>query len=205
MACGSSGLGLPGMDAGMLKEQWLRHFCDDDEETQLLDWMKCEGLQRPRSLDDRLKHAARLRALGNEWYARDDFRRALHCMLGAVHTLDWKPAEQLGQSDEQRQQVAEALLPVLSNLAMVLLKRGSFEITERAATAGLRCAQKLPQENNASLRAKLRYRRALARGESGPSRNLDGAHDDLQIAARLEPADREIRACLETCKNLLRQ
>jgi len=205
MACGNSGLGLPGMEAGMLKEQWLRHFCNDEEKTQLIDWLQCEGLQRPRSLDDRLGHAARLRALGNEWYARDDFRRALHCMLGAVHTLDWKPAEQLGQSDEQRQQVAETLLPVLSNLAMVLLKRGSFELADRAATAGLRCAQKLPKESSASLRAKLRYRRALARGEPGPSRDLDGAHDDLQIAAHLEPADREIRACLETCKNLLRQ
>mmetsp|Transcript_88827 Transcript_88827/g.176604 ORF Transcript_88827/g.176604 Transcript_88827/m.176604 type:complete len:331 (+) Transcript_88827:61-1053(+) len=205
MACGSSGLGLPGMNAGMLKEHWLRHLCNDDERAQLLDWLKCEGLQRPQNLDDRLEHAAHLRALGNEWYARGDLRRALHCMLGAVHALDWVPAEQLAQSDDQRQQVAESLLPVLGNLAMVLLKRGSFEAVQRAATAGLRCAQKLPAETCAPLRAKLRYRRALARGEEGPSRDLDGALEDLQIAARLEPTDREIRACLETCKNLLRK
>lgn len=192
------------MGKEMLKEQWLRHFCTDDECRQLLEWLRSEGLSRPRGFEDRLEHAAHLRELGNDWYKKGDFRRALHCMLGAIHSLDVKPAEQLEFDEQQQLLSARALLPVLSNLAMILLMRGDFENADRAATSGLRCAKKLPTEESAPMRAKLHYRRALARGEPGPSRNLEGAREDLLKAAQLEPTNREVRACLDKCKEFLK-
>merc|ERR1740121_52941 len=111
----------------MLREQWVRYFVSDDEFKQLVIWLEAEGLQRPYPFEERIEHANRLRKLGNEWYGREDWRRALHCALGAVHALDWKPAEQLGHSEEQKHEVAKAMLPLMSNLSMILLKRGDFE------------------------------------------------------------------------------
>lgn len=191
----------------MLREQWLRYFCSDEEYEQLLMWLQSEGLSRPLLFEDRIAHAARLRELGNDWYQRSDWRRALHCALGSIHSLDYKPAEQLGQSDEQRNQVVEGMLPVISNLAMILLKRGDFGNAAKAASVGLRCLEKLPKDSptRVPFKVKLLYRRGLARGEPGPDRDLEGAREDLAKAAQLEPSNREIRICLDNCKELMRK
>lgn len=76
---------------------------------------------------------------------------------------------------------------------------------QKAASAGLRCGQKVPDEEANPFRAKLLYRRGLARGEEGPAKDLDGARADLAEAAKLEPKNKEIRACLETCKALAKK
>lgn len=55
-----------------------------------------------------------------------------------------------------------------------------------------------------SFKAKLRFRRALAWGEPGPLRNLEGALEDLREAAQLMPESRDVRQCLANCKRLLR-
>ncbi|CAE8612561.1 unnamed protein product [Polarella glacialis] len=111
----------------MKQEHWLRHFCEEDSEhRELIQWLIEEGLTRPDDFDARLAHAGRLRQMGNDWYKRDDFRRALHCGLGAVHTLDFSPNEQLAFSEQQRQQTAASMVPVLSNLTMVFLRRGDL-------------------------------------------------------------------------------
>lgn len=186
----------------MIQEHWLRYFCEKEEKEALLAWMAQEGLSRPRAFEERVAHAEKLRKLGNDWYNKDDFRRALHCLMGAVYTLDWMPTEQMGQSEEQRAQVSELMLPVMSNVTMVFLKRGDFANAEKAATCGLRCATKLPAEETVALRAKLHYRRGLARGQDGPGHDFDGARADLVEAAKLEPSNHEIRKCLENCKVL---
>jgi len=126
--------------------------------------------------------------------------------MGAVHTLDFNPSEQLAQSEGERLQVCRGLLPIMSNASMIFLRRGDFVNAARAATAGLRCARKLPEgDDTSSLRAKLYFRRGLARGESGPQRDLETARSDLLEAVRLEPSNAEIRQCLATCTKLLKQ
>eukprot|EP00933_Yihiella_yeosuensis_P029103 TRINITY_DN2280_c0_g1_i1.p1 TRINITY_DN2280_c0_g1~~TRINITY_DN2280_c0_g1_i1.p1 ORF type:complete len:312 (+),score=60.99 TRINITY_DN2280_c0_g1_i1:135-1070(+) len=192
------------MQQEMQKEHWLRHLIEDEQECRaLITWLIEEGLTRPDGFEARLAHGQRMKSLGNDWYNRGDFRRALHCCLGAVHALDFSPNEQLQQSEEQRQQSASAMLPILSNLCMVFMKRGDLRNTIRTASTGLRCADKLPKDNAAPLRAKLLYRRALARGNPGAEMNLEASRDDLIAAARLVPADSEVRTSLDKCKQLL--
>jgi len=198
---------LPGSQLGegpeMLQEHWMKHFCEREEFKELQKWMQEEGLSRPRGFEERLMHAERCRELGNTWFGRQDFRRALHCTMAAVHSLDFTPHEQMQHPEEQKRSSSKAMLPIMSNLAMIFLKRGDAANAEKAASAGLKCAGKLPDDETAALRAKLRYRRGLARGEKSDVRNLDGAREDLLEAARLDPTNKEIRTCLENCKALV--
>lgn len=189
----------PGHGPEMLQEHWILHFCDKPEKEQLLMWLRQEGLERPRLFADRLAHAEKLRGMSNKWYKAVDYRRALHCIMGAVHALDWPPAEQVSFSKEQTAEVAQAMLPVMSNAAMIFLKRGDFGNAIIAASAGLKVAGKLPAEETQALRAKLLWRRGIARGEEH-TRDLDEALKDLKEAAQLEPQNQEIRECLANCK-----
>lgn len=189
----------------MIQEHWLLHFCEKDEKKQLLQWLNEEGLGRPREFEDRVAHAEKLKRMFKEWYDQNDFRRALHCIMGAVHALDFMPSEQLSHSEEQRNRASQLMLPIMSNAAMVFLKRGDFNNAAIAASAGLRCSKKLPEEETKDIRKLLLYRRGLARGEKGPARDLEGARSDLTEAARLDPNNREIRKCLDNCKALAKK
>mmetsp|Transcript_44627 Transcript_44627/g.100011 ORF Transcript_44627/g.100011 Transcript_44627/m.100011 type:complete len:299 (-) Transcript_44627:91-987(-) len=190
----------------MCKEHWLRSFCEEEtEHRQLLHWLIEEGLCRPQEYQDRVEHAHRMRKLANDWYHKDDFRRALHLNLGAIHAVDFTPQEQKDMTDGQRQTIARELLPILSNLAQVFLKRGDFGNVMKASHLGLRNVNKLPLEEGTPFKAKLRYRRALALAEPGPERNLEASLEDLQEASKLMPGSAEIRTCLRNCKRLLRK
>lgn len=61
----------------------------------------------------------------SRWYGRDDYRRALHCNLGAIHSIDFTPQQQLSMDEPQRLALAQLLLPILSNLTQVFLKLGA--------------------------------------------------------------------------------
>lgn len=191
-----------GQGPEMLREPWLFHFVGREEKEQIVAWMHQEGLERPRGFDDRICRAEYLKQLGNDMTQREDYRRALHCALAAIHCLDFCPLEQQGQSEEQRQQVAQTMLPVLCNFTWVFLKRGDWENADKAATSGLLCAEKLPPKETSVLRAKLFYRRALARAEKGPQRDYEKSHADLIEAAKLDPTNHDIRSCLDRCKEL---
>lgn len=196
-----------GQGPEMLHEPWLRYFCERDEFKQLIIWLAEEGLSRPTGFRERLAHARKLRELGNNWHAAGDFRRALHCVMGAVHALDFSPSEQMQLSEGQRSGCGREMLPLMANASAIFLARGDHENAVRAASAGLRCAKLLPQDSAElrDLKAKLLYRRGLARAEDGPARDLRWAREDLVAAAHLLPADREIRRCLTTCTSLLRE
>mmetsp|Transcript_8696 Transcript_8696/g.24530 ORF Transcript_8696/g.24530 Transcript_8696/m.24530 type:complete len:341 (+) Transcript_8696:63-1085(+) len=187
------------------KEVWLRHFCNDVEFKDIRIWLRQEGFERPDSFVDRLKHAQRLRELGNGFFGSGDYRRALHCMLGALHSLDYSPAVQLEMAEEDRASVVEAMQPVLANLSIIFLRRGDFPNVVKAVDVALKCADKLPPEETQETRVKLLYRRALAKGEPGHAFDPVGACEDLTEAARLQPTNREVRTCLENCKELVRR
>lgn len=189
----------------MRQEHWLRTFCEDEEYVSLLTWLREEGLERPEGFEARTDRAEYMKQRCNEFFGMGDYRRALHYALGAIHYLDFTPKEQMEQTEAQRKQAAQAMTAVLSNLTMVFLKRGDFANAERSASLGLRAADKLPKEDAALTRAKLLYRRGLARGEPGPCRDLEKAHEDLRDAAKLQPTSREIRESLEACKKLHRR
>ena len=68
-----------------------------EEREALLNWLKQEGLSRPERFEERIHHAEYMRQKGNDWYQKGDYRRALHCCLGAVHCLDYPPLWQQGE------------------------------------------------------------------------------------------------------------
>eukprot|EP00929_Paragymnodinium_shiwhaense_P118856 TRINITY_DN90753_c0_g1_i1.p1 TRINITY_DN90753_c0_g1~~TRINITY_DN90753_c0_g1_i1.p1 ORF type:complete len:283 (+),score=47.42 TRINITY_DN90753_c0_g1_i1:119-967(+) len=185
-------------------EYWLQHFCNDEEVSVIMQWLREEGIERPEGVEERIAHAKYLRTRGNEFYKLQDGMRSLRFCLGALHCMDFTPQEQGQLSDVERQQTADGLVSVLGNLALVFLRRRDLVNAIRAATAGLKITHKLPKEVARQRRAKLFYRRALARGEQGPSYDLESARDDLKEAALLEPQSVEIRHCLENCKALMR-
>jgi len=187
----------------MRKEHWLCQFCNEDECKQVVAWLREEGLDRPDDFERRLERATYLREIGNDWYKKRDYRRSLLCALGVIHYLDFTPKEQLALPDDDRRRMHEAMARVLTNTAAVFLQRGDFVNTISVADTGLRCMSKLPGADFISLRAKLLYRRGLARGEPGPTRDLKLARSDLYEAARLEPQNSKIRTCLETCKEII--
>jgi len=141
--------------------------------------------------------------MGNQWYEKSDLRRALHCLMGAVHSLDYSPSEQLAQESHERDLASQSMMTIMSNLAMVFLKRGDFVNADKAGTAGLRCSDKLPADDVRAIKAKLLYRRALARAEASDSRDLTGARQDLVEAIKLEPNNAHMRDCLTRCTELL--
>lgn len=189
----------------MRQEHWLATFCMEEERVQLLTWLREEGLERPDGFDNRMERAEYLKMRSNEFINQHDYRRALHLALGAVHHLDFTPGEQMEQTEDQRSQVAKAMMLVLSNMAKIFLQRGDFVNAEKSASMGLRAVDKLPKEETAPARAKLLYRRGLARGEPGATRDLEKAHEDLLDAAKLDPKSHEIRRSLDRCKRLYKR
>jgi len=183
------------------EERFLRHFCLEAECQQVLDWFKEQGYTRPEDFDARLGLSKKLRELGNEQFqkSKPDFAAAMLHALAALHCLDFSQARTVVQSDDEKRRALEALVPVLSNLSVVFLKRGDAYNASRAADLGLERASKLPPASVDLLRAKLLFRRGLAKGQT---KDFAAARADLREAARLMPDNREVRRALENCKVL---
>merc|ERR1719282_680359 len=122
--------------------------------------------------------------------------------LGALHCLDFSQARETLQTDPQKREVRESLLPILSNLSIVFLKRKDAYNAARAADLGLDYARRLPAGHAEQLHAKLLFRRGLARGQK---HELAEALVDLREAAKLMPDNRDVRHALENCKVAIRQ
>lgn len=199
-----------------MQEHWMKHFCEREELKELQKWMHEEGLSRPRGVLERVAHADKMRELTETWYGKKDARRALHCVLAAVHCLDFTPQEQMNQEEDVKERCVRVMLPILELAMKVFMLRGQLIQAEKAASAGLKISTKLPEKETAILRRTLHFNRGLVRGNPGEMRNLDGARDDLVAAAKLDPEDRkvwksldpspqEIRECLANCKKLVKE
>jgi len=122
--------------------------------------------------------------------------------FGAMHCVDFSQGQSTMQTAEQKRAAQETLLPILSNLCIVFLKRGDDYNSVRAADLCLEFMKRLPGEEMKDLQAKVLYRRALAKGQR---REFADALADLRQSARLRPADKEIRRVLENCKVALQR
>lgn len=184
------------------EERLLRHFCLEAECTQVLDWFKDQGYSRPEEFEGRLQLSSSLREKGNIRYKASDFEGAMMHAFGALHCIDFSQARSALQTDAQKREVHESLLPILSNLSIVFLKRKDAYNSARAADLGLDYARKLPAGSAEQLRAKLLFRRGLARGQKN---EFADACVDLREAAKLMPDNRDVRHALENCKAAIRQ
>mmetsp|Transcript_90239 Transcript_90239/g.254630 ORF Transcript_90239/g.254630 Transcript_90239/m.254630 type:complete len:279 (-) Transcript_90239:17-853(-) len=177
------------------EEQLLRHFCLEQECREIIDWFAKQGFERSDDFDERLALGGRLKDMGNDQFRKADFHGAMMHALGALHCLDFSRACQILQEDHQKRQVNEGLVPVLSNLSTIFMKRGDAYNSARAADLGIEYVKRL--KDAGALHAKLLFRRASAKHLS---RDFEVALGDLREAARLMPTDKSIRRLLETCK-----
>lgn len=183
-------------------EIYLRHFCLESECKDVIDWCKENGFERPDDFAGRMALAAQMKELGNGMIKSGDFKNAMMHILGTLHCLDFSQGKCALQTEANKQQTVEAMVPVLSNLSLTFLKRGDDYNGTRAADLGLERAKKLPAEKSAALRAKLHFRRGLSKGQR---REFSDALKDLREAAKLQPQDRELRRVLENCKLAVQQ
>mmetsp|Transcript_35115 Transcript_35115/g.98087 ORF Transcript_35115/g.98087 Transcript_35115/m.98087 type:complete len:291 (-) Transcript_35115:72-944(-) len=182
------------------EERLLRHFCLDAECKQVFDWLVKQGHPRPDGFHERLALAADLREKGNRKYQASDFTSAMMFALGALHCIDFSQAKSMLQSEDEKQEVLKALLPVMSNLSVIFLKRGDAYNAVRSADLGIDRAKKYQQQGGKeadALLAKLLFRRGQAKAQK---KDFAEARTDLREAARLMPADKEIRKLFEQCK-----
>jgi len=139
------------------EERLMRHFCLEEECQQVLQWFNEQGFERPEGLDERVALAGKLRELSNEKYDASDFQSAMMYALGSLHCLDFSQARSALQNDAQKQEVLKLVVPVLSNLSIVFLKRsGDGYNAARAADFGLERLKRLPQDCRRPSRARVR-------------------------------------------------
>lgn len=181
----------------MDEEPLLRHFCLEEECEEVKTWLKEQGHERPEDFEGRLLLSKKLRELGNESYKANDFKAAMLYALSALHCLDFSKARTVVQNEQQKQEALQELVPVVSNLSMIFLKRGDNHNALRAADLGIERASKLTSAEADRFKAKLFFRRGLTHGQE---ERFVKAHDDLLQAARLQPESKEIRDALAKCK-----
>mmetsp|Transcript_29482 Transcript_29482/g.63870 ORF Transcript_29482/g.63870 Transcript_29482/m.63870 type:complete len:284 (+) Transcript_29482:50-901(+) len=188
------------------EELLLRHFCLEEECKEVRKWIEEKGHVRPSEIEARIEGAGKLRKLSNDRFEAGDYQEAMLLALGSLHFIDFSQANSVTQTEEQKGAVVSILVPLLSNLAMIFLKRsGDGYNAARAADLGLQQVKLLSTQEASTatkFRAKLLYRRGLARGQS---RDFAAALPDLREAAKLMPENREIRKVLENCKQALKQ
>eukprot|EP00931_Biecheleriopsis_adriatica_P095774 TRINITY_DN69398_c0_g1_i1.p1 TRINITY_DN69398_c0_g1~~TRINITY_DN69398_c0_g1_i1.p1 ORF type:complete len:324 (-),score=103.85 TRINITY_DN69398_c0_g1_i1:23-913(-) len=128
-----------------------------------------------------LKEVDEQKAAGGEHFRNGSFDNALSCYAAAMQALD-----SLGITNPLRSTLA-------SNQALCLLKLERFAEAEERASAALSAD---------SANSKAAYRRGLARLKLG---DAQGALDDLQKAARLEPQNAEVRQKRDEAKQLVEE
>lgn len=178
-------------------EVLVRHFCLENECEELVKWMAEKGYERPDGCDERLALAQRLKESGNKCFEVQDFAGAMMHALAALHCVDFSQGRSFVQNDEQKQQTNNLIVAILSNLSLVFLKRDDAYNSVRAADCGLQRVKKMDAAESDAFRAKLLFRRGLARGQE---RDFAQALTDLKEAARLSPSDRQVRKAYENCK-----
>ena len=141
------------------------------------------------------------KALGNKLLADEQFGKALGHYEHAgtfLHTEEMMDVD-LGNSDARRDELVEARLTLLLNMAQALLKIATEELmigledaerTEKLEAAVERCDQALKLDGKST---KALYRRAAARENLGL---LELAEEDLRAARELVPKDRQVRTAL---------
>lgn len=171
----------------------LRTICDASERERVLESLSGG---RPEAFEERQATAGELREAAKAAFGAAEHRQAIDKWLGAVWCLDFTANELAKRTPEERKAVAEALTAVLSNLSMAFRKEGKVKQACSAADAGLDVARRLTFEESKPLRVKLRFRRALAKGDL---RDFAGAREDAQHVLQLAPDHEEAKCMVRNC------
>ncbi len=149
----------------------LRHFCLETEAELVVNWCSKHSARSATDPNERITRALELKEKGNLALKGSKYDVALHLYMAALHHLDFsESARKKLQNAADAKKLTEAILIVLLNLSLVFLKRNDFYNTDRAATLGLWYADKgrSSDDEQENARAKLLYRRGLARFKGAP-------------------------------------
>ena len=186
-------------------ENLLEHLCLAEEAKEVRGWV-AEKTPRPAGLDKRLSSAAKLRGKGNVAYERKEWDAAVWLYLAALHHVDYSlkdsRADKLGDSVVGTAKLQEEVARVCANLAAAFSAKDDAYNAARSAALGLDYAEKCRsvKDDKKALRAKLLYRRGVARSRNagrpnaGPNDTVEDGLADVKEACRLdESRDRGMR------------
>lgn len=180
------------IDCGELKEGDPLGTVEFDETSDRfpifpLDW---EGFHDIHALNDKLNILKIIKESGNHFYRLGQFTKSAHKYKKC--TRYYKHFKEATNDEMQLSKLNEVQLINLTNQAATELKIESYD--EVKAT----CDEAIKLEGN---NVKAFYRRGIAHIKL---KNFDNAVDDLNIALRLEPGNREVLKELEYGKKLLK-
>ena len=193
-------------------ENLLEHLCLEEEAKEVRGWV-AEKTPRPAGLDKRLSSAAKLRGKGNVAYERKEWDAAVWLYLAALHHVDYSlkdsRADKLGDSVVGTAKLQEEVARVCANLAAAFSAKDDAYNAARSAALGLDYAEKCRsvKDDKRALRAKLLYRRGVARSRNagrpnaGPNDTVEDGLADVKEACRLdESRDRGMREAYRKLK-----
>ena len=193
-------------------ENLLEHLCLAEEAKEVRGWV-AEKTPRPAGLDKRLSSAAKLRGKGNVAYERKEWDAAVWLYLAALHHVDYSlkdsRADKLGDSVVGTAKLQEEVARVCANLAAAFSAKDDAYNAARSAALGLDYAEKCRsvKDDKRALRAKLLYRRGVARSRNagrpnaGPNDTVEDGLADVKEACRLdESRDRGMREAYRKLK-----
>lgn len=172
------------------REGLVEHFAIESEAKSLRDWVSKSEVPRPEGWSSRLAVAQRRKEEGNVAYGKEEWPMAVWLYLAALHALDYSKKDKV-KDDIDVQVWQKTVCVILSNMAAAFGAKDDAYNAIRAADLGLGFAEKL---GNPTLRAKLLYRRGLAKEKKG-----DDAIDDVAAALKLHE-DRTMQATLRRLK-----
>ncbi|CAJ1381905.1 unnamed protein product [Effrenium voratum] len=209
--------GLEGLSSDTRTQVWdvdeeplLRHFCLEAECEQVLEWFMGQGYKRPEDFADRIALAKRLRELSNDRIKQSDIGGGMMLALGSLHCLDFSKGQSAIQSDEQKEEVSEATVPLLSNLragqplrAKLLYRRGlgrcQVKEFEEALKDFVESARLAPEDRE--IRIALDDCKAAARGQQESLKDRwRGAMTPTKLSVR-----KKLQRCFRTAKYQTKQ
>jgi len=193
-------------------ENLLEHLCLEEEAKKLRNWV-ADKTPRPAGVDKRLSSAAKLRGKGNVAYERKEWDAAVWLYLAALHHVDYSlkdsRADKLADSAVGIARLREEIARVCANLAAAFSAKEDAYNAARSATLGLEYAEKCrsTKDEKKPLRAKLLYRRGVARARNAgqpnarPDDTVEDGLADLKEACRLDDSkDRGMREAYRKLK-----
>lgn len=185
------------------KERLLATLCPKDKGSNVIIFMTTSKGPRPEDFEERLATALELWKWAKNKFQRDELVPAIMLWHCAIYCVDFTPRQLASQTDATAEmRVNELLAPVLSNLTIAQRRKGDLDAARRAADLGLEAAQALPYSESKSVRIKLRFNRALLRGDQ---REFEGAKEDALHVLQLDPEHEEARRVAKNCDVAIRR
>lgn len=189
------------------REGLVEHFAVESEAKSLREWVAKSDCPRPEGFEPRIRLANKRREEGNKAFAKSEWALAVWLYLASLQAIDYSKKDRVNdgieESPDKARRWQEAVMTVLSNMAAAFGAKDDNYNAIRAADLGLAFADKLitVKDGRDTFRAKLLYRRGLARARSEGGGEATLAAEDVAAAVKLDGGNNPaMRATLKRLK-----